>query len=40
MTVAFKVAGIQMSCKGGDVKGNVEKGCRMIAEAAQEKAQL
>ncbi len=36
MTGSFKVAGIQMSCKVGDVKVNVEKGCRMIEEAVKE----
>jgi predicted amidohydrolase len=40
MAVSFKVAGIQMSCNVGDVKGNVEKGCRMIEEAVKEKVQL
>ncbi len=40
MSAPFKVAGIQMACKVGDVRGNVEKGCRLIEEAVKERPQL
>ena len=30
MAFSFKVAGIQMSCKVGDVKGNVENGSSIM----------
>jgi N-carbamoylputrescine amidase len=40
MYIPFKVAGVQMACKIGDVKGNVEKACNMIERATKEGARL
>ena len=40
MIAPIRVAGLQMACKVGDVSENVAKACRMIEEAAREKAQL
>ena len=40
MDSIFKVAAIQMTCKVGDVKGNVEKACVMVEEAARRGARL
>jgi beta-ureidopropionase len=36
----FRVAGVQMACRVGDVKGNVERGCSWVKKAAQEGAHL
>ena len=40
MPKIFNVAGVQMACRVGDVKGNVEKGCSAVEEAAKKGAQF
>jgi N-carbamoylputrescine amidase len=40
MNGAFKAAAVQMDCRVGDVKGNVEKACHFIEEAAGKGAKL
>jgi predicted amidohydrolase len=40
MYTKFKVAAIQMACKVGDVKGNVEKACGMLEEAGRNGVRL
>jgi predicted amidohydrolase len=40
MLEPFRMAGLPVACKVGDVKGNVAKGCRLIEEAAKERFRL
>lgn len=40
MNISFKVAGVQMACRVGDVEGNVKRAGHLIKEAAREGARL